>query len=393
MLRHSRSSVLSSRQSGTRDISPSRTSVRPSAESDRSYHSDARSLASPVSYGTPPMPHTLRTKLSLPALKIRGSDRSVNQDQPSPTLSTLSITPSEDKPRVQIKDVDFELVKLAGQQLAIIDEDTSSPVPPSPLRLDVASLRASSPAFSTISGISSRTAPPSVQPDPLPRVVSEVQPSEPHDVEAHRQRELRWISIISSVPASQARKNKKVRKLLWEGVPASVRYLVWAHLTDSKSKRIDNIYYKLTQRERIPASANIERDLVRVFPNDHQLHDGSLLNILQAYLTMVPDLHYSRGKLCYSYSFFGCEADCLLGLTVIAGHLLLQSPEEDAFWTFVSLMDTHIRSYFSASPAQMEVDATLFGKAVESNDAALAKKVFVDMDIPPASLCRPWYVQ
>ena len=40
----------------------------------------------------------------------------------------------------------------------------------------------------------------------------------------------------------------------------------------------------------------------------------------------------------------------------------------------------------------MEVDATLFGKAVESNDAILAKKVFVDMDIPPASLCRPWYV-
>lgn len=92
-------------------------------------------------------------------------------------------------------------------------------------------------------------------------------------------------------------------------------------------------------------------------------------------------------------SLFLCDADrLLLGLTVIAGHLLLQSPEEDAFWTFVSLMDTHIRSYFSASPAQMEVDATLFGKAVESNDAALAKKVFVDMDIPPASLCRPWYV-
>ena len=32
-----------------------------------------------------------------------------------------------------------------------------------------------------------------------------------------------------------------------------------------------------------------------------------------------------------------------IGLTVIAGHLLLQSPEEDAFWTFVSLMDTHLK--------------------------------------------------
>jgi TBC1 domain family member 10 len=68
----------------------------------------------------------------------------------------------------------------------------------------------------------------------------------------------------------------------------------------------------------------------------------------------------------------------------------LQSPEEDAFWTFVSLMDTHIRSYFAAGQAQMEIDATLFGKAVEANEPAIAK-VFVEMDIPPASLCRPWF--
>ena len=298
ILRHSRSSVLSSRQSGARDTSPSRSSVRPSAESDRSYHSDARSIASPGPYSATPMTHSLKAKLSLPALKIKGNDRAINPDQPSPTLSTLSATPSEpDKPRVQIKDVDFELVKPSVQQLAVIDEDLPSPIPLSPIHLEAASLRASSPAFSTISGVSSRTMPPRGQQlSPPPRVVSEAQPSGQHDVEAHRQRELRWISIISSVPASQARKNKKVRKLLWEGVPASVRYLVWAHLTDSKSKRIDNIYYKLTQRDRVPASASIERDLARVFPNDHQLHDGSLLNILQAYLTMVPDIHYSRGE-------------------------------------------------------------------------------------------------
>lgn len=78
-------------------------------------------------------------------------------------------------------------------------------------------------------------------------------------------------------------------------------------------------------------------------------------------------------------------------MTVIAGHLLLQSPEEDAFWTFVSLMDVHLRPYFSASAGQMEADAILFGKAVESMDSALAKKLFVEMDIPPASLCRPWF--
>ncbi|KIP02681.1 hypothetical protein PHLGIDRAFT_78784 [Phlebiopsis gigantea 11061_1 CR5-6] len=285
-----------------------------------------------------------------------------------------SITPIDtDKPKVQVKDVDFELVKPTVHHLAIIDEDPGASSLPDSIPPEGGLLRASSPAFSIVSGLSARKAPPASKNDVRPSAGSEASATAQQEVEAHRQRELRWISMISSVPAAQARKNKKVRRLLWEGVPASVRYLVWAHLTDSKAKRTDNVYYKLIQRDPVPAVTAIERDLRRVFPEEGQLHDGSLVNVLQAYLTMVPDTHYSRG------------------LTVIAGHLLLQSPEEDAFWTFVSLMDTHLRSYFSTSPAQMEVDATLFGKAVEVNDPTLAKKVFVDMDIPPASLCRPWF--
>ncbi|KAF9492737.1 hypothetical protein BDN71DRAFT_1396268 [Pleurotus eryngii] len=45
-------------------------------------------------------------------------------------------------------------------------------------------------------------------------------------MEEHKQRELRWIALMSSVPAPQARKSKKVKKLLVEGVPSSVRYLI-----------------------------------------------------------------------------------------------------------------------------------------------------------------------
>lgn len=268
-------------------------------ESERSVQSDMRSVTSPGPYAAPSVSHSLKSKLSLPTLKIRGSDRSVHSGERSPTLSiTPSMSPSENQtetPKVQIKDVDFELVKPSG--LSVIDEDHMSSPLPSPIRPDGMSLRASSPAFSTFSAMSSRTAPPLSQaPETPPAVPTDPKAPAAQDVEAHRQRELRWISTISSVPAAQARKNKKVRKLLWEGVPASVRYLVWAHLTDSKAKRIDNIYYRLTQRERVPAAASIERDLRRVFPDDPQLHDGSLLNILQAYLTMVPDIHYSRGE-------------------------------------------------------------------------------------------------
>ena len=103
------------------------------------------------------------------------------------------------------------------------------------------------------------------------------------------------LRTLSGVPPSQSRKSKKIRRLLQEGVPASVRYLVWAHLTDSKSKRMDGLYARLGKRERVAAAPSIERDVQRCFVNHPELQDGSLANLLQAYLTMVPDIQYSRG--------------------------------------------------------------------------------------------------
>lgn len=78
------------------------------------------------------------------------------------------------------------------------------------------------------------------------------------------------------------------------------------------------------------------------------------------------------------------------GLTYIAGQLLMQSPEEDAFWIFITLMDTHLRPYFAASSAQLEVDAALFARAVEAADPAVGKRLFTDYSIPPVDVVRPW---
>ena len=73
-----------------------------------------------------------------------------------------------------------------------------------------------------------------------------------------------------------------------------------------------------------------------------------------------------------------------------AAQLLLQSPEEDAFWTFISLMDAYLRPYFSSTSVQLEVDASLFARALEANDAACAKKLFGQMAVAHIDVCRPW---
>ncbi|KAJ7491276.1 rab-GTPase-TBC domain-containing protein [Mycena latifolia] len=195
-------------------------------------------------------------------------------------------------------------------------------------------------------------------------------------MDAHRQRELKWVSLMGTVPPAQSKKSKKVKKLLMDGsVPSSVRFLVWSHLTDGKAKGIPGVYAQLGKRARVAALANIERDVQRCSADHPQMQSNhaSLISLLQAYLTMVPDVEYSTG------------------LTLIAGHLLALSPEEDAFWIFVSIMDSYLRPYFSSNTTQLEVDAALFSRALETNDAQVAKKVLLDMGINPVDLCRPWF--
>jgi len=131
----------------------------------------------------------------------------------------------------------------------------------------------------------------------LPPVAASAASSVGTAVEAHRARELKWISLLSTTPPSQARKSKKIRKLLQEGVPASVRYQVWAHLTDSKAKRIEGLYTQLGDRVKVTAFAEIQRDVHVCFEGDSRLSlpNGPLVSLLQAYLTMVPDIQYSKG--------------------------------------------------------------------------------------------------
>jgi hypothetical protein len=46
-------------------------------------------------------------------------------------------------------------------------------------------------------------------------------------VENHRQLELKWISAMGTVPSAESGKSKKIRKLVIDGIPASVRGVVW----------------------------------------------------------------------------------------------------------------------------------------------------------------------
>ncbi|KAF8510823.1 RabGAP/TBC [Hysterangium stoloniferum] len=288
-----------------------------------------------------------------------------------------------DEETVQIKDMEFELVRPAMPQLSpeLSHGDDSSDSrdaaqTKSELRMDTASSPDTRTGRQLLSPVNDHRIPSatmsSVSLDSVSKKSKSVDPS--LSVQAHRDRELKWISTINSTDSAQARKSKKIKKLLVEGVPSSVRYLVWAHISDSASKKMANVYTQLSQRRPVMAE-DIERDVQQSFPDNVQLRDpkGPLVSVLYAYIAMIPDLRYHRG------------------LAIIAGHLLLQSPEEDAFWTFLAMMDSYLRPYFMPTSAQMSVDTNLFIKAVETSDSQLATRLFVELRIRPAELCGTWF--
>ncbi|KAG6888452.1 hypothetical protein C0995_008127 [Termitomyces sp. Mi166 len=370
---HTRSTLDSAGSSPAQQTSEFRG--RHSVENDAlSMNSSKSNLVSP-----PPAAvgrqNSLRTKLSLPNLR-----RNVNKQDESSSMPPVSPTAEGDL--LQVQDMDFELVRpsfghlhdgRSSEDSGVMGRDMSVDA-----RQDGSFLRADSPALSltvprspsylsdTNSWQGSKTS---------LRGGTDSEASSTSMMDAHRSRELKWMGVMGSVQPSQSRKSKKVKKLVFDGVPSSVRYLVWSMLTDGKARIVPGVYGQLGSRAKIAALADIERDIQRCFAEHPQLQStrGPVISLLQAYLTMVPDVQY------------------VTGLTLIAGNLLLHAPEEDAFWIFVSLMDIHIRPYFSSTSAQVDVDATLFGRYMDNVDPAMAKKLFGELNIPPVSICRPWF--
>ena len=155
---------------------------------------------------------------------------------------------------------------------------------------------------------------------------------------------------------------------------------------------MNGLYPQLVKRGAVPATPAIIRDSADRFGDQPQGKDGSIISVLQAYLTMVPDVQYHIGWFPFP-AFTITHSQLLpLALICIVGQLLAQSPEEDAFWIFISIMDSYLRPYFSSNVAQLDSDAILFARALEENDAPLAKRILVDMSIPPSTICRQWCI-
>ncbi|CAL8356914.1 unnamed protein product [Merluccius merluccius] len=165
-----------------------------------------------------------------------------------------------------------------------------------------------------------------------------------------RQREAKWISIISKWDHVLQKKNSKVKEQCQKGIPASLRAKCWPLLCGATERMKGNkdLYSSL---DLLPALQSwvdvIERDLDRQFPF-HEMFvtkDGhgqrGLFRVLKAYTQYQPDEGY-------------CQAQ-----GPVAAVLLMNMPAEEAFWCLVQISEQYLPGYYSQLLEGVLFDAAL----------------------------------
>ncbi|KAK5925034.1 hypothetical protein CgunFtcFv8_017591 [Champsocephalus gunnari] len=153
-----------------------------------------------------------------------------------------------------------------------------------------------------------------------------------------RQRETKWINIISQWDRILLKKTSKVKVQCQKGIPASLRAKCWPLLCGAtdKMKQTENLYQTLDSQPALQSWVDvIERDLDRQFPF-HEMFlskDGhgqrGLFRVLKAYTQHKPEEGY-------------CQAQ-----GPVAAVLLMNMPAEEAFWCLVQISDQYLPGYYS----------------------------------------------
>ncbi|XP_062310877.1 TBC1 domain family member 10A-like [Osmerus eperlanus] len=168
--------------------------------------------------------------------------------------------------------------------------------------------------------------------------------------EVLRQREVKWLDMLSHWDKWMAKRHNKVRLRCQKGIPPSLRGRAWLYLSGGKVKREQNHgkFQELDSQAGDPKWMDvIEKDLHRQFPfhemfvsrGGHGQQD--LFRVLKAYTLHRPDEGY-------------CQAQA-----PIAAVLLMHMPAEDAFWGLVQICEKYLPGYYSAGLEAIQLDGEI----------------------------------
>ncbi|ORE11029.1 RabGAP/TBC [Rhizopus microsporus var. microsporus] len=144
-----------------------------------------------------------------------------------------------------------------------------------------------------------------------------------------------WSKVISNYSQFTQSETKRLSaQVVQHGIPSALRGTIWPLLTNTSNLQgLQEVYIQLLRQESVYEKA-ITRDLHRTFPHHpyFQSTQGqeALFNVVKAYSIYDPEVGYCQG------------------LAFVAGPLLLNMPEEEAFCMLVQLLEKYkIRGQFT----------------------------------------------
>lgn len=173
---------------------------------------------------------------------------------------------------------------------------------------------------------------------------------------------------------------KEFTKLVQAGIPMKYRTKIWSELIGSESLMNPAEYYTLVNDSEAndEAESQIELDLYRTMPFNIFFKDNGpglkkLKNILIAFSKRCPNIGYCQGM-----NF------------IAANMLLVYSNEEDAYWSFVGLIENILpKGFFNL--INIKNDLIRFKKNLMENLPRLSEH-FANIDVEIEPICFNWFI-
>lgn len=148
-----------------------------------------------------------------------------------------------------------------------------------------------------------------------------------------------WGRIVNDWDEFKKKREKQLKEHVRRGIPHHFRGIVWQLLCGAHRSPIKDRYSDLLKQES-PSAKLIKRDIARTYPEQDFFKDKIgqevLFNVTKAYSLVDREVGYCQGS------------------AFIAGLLLMQMPEEEAFAVFVALMRNYrLRELFKPSMAEL----------------------------------------
>ncbi|XP_067406322.1 TBC1 domain family member 10A [Emydura macquarii macquarii] len=207
-------------------------------------------------------------------------------------------------------------------------------------------------------------------------------PLEELPLDVLRQRESKWLDMLSNWDKWMAKKHKKIRLRCQKGIPPSLRGRAWQYLSGGKVKLEQNAgkFEELDVSLGDPKWLDvIERDLHRQFPfhemfvsrGGHGQQD--LFRVLKAYTLYRPEEGY-------------CQAQA-----PVAAVLLMHMPAEQAFWCLVQICEKYLPGYYSEKLEAIQLDGEILFSLLQ-RVAPVAHKHLRKQKIDPILYMTEWFM-